>query len=89
MKLKRSTILNVCFYGTVLSVGAALLIKVIRSAGDAVGGDTFVLLSPIFFSMAAKKGSGRFGGAAVGIALIGLVFGLGALYAVLQSGAKP
>jgi hypothetical protein len=87
--MKRSTILNVCFYGTVLSVGAAILIKTIRSAGDAVGGDSLVLMSPIFFSMAAKKGSGRFGRAAVGVALIGLVFGVGALFAVLQSGAKP
>ena len=52
------------------------------------GGDTFVLLSPLFFGMAAKRAS-HLGATAVGLAVIGLVFGAGALWAALSHTPLP
>lgn len=85
--MKRSTFLNLAFGFTVLAVGAAMIIKFLNSPpGAKFGGDTFALISPIFFVMAAKKAT-RFGGAAVVIAVIGMAFaGLG-LWGALN--AKP
>ena len=86
--MKRSTFLNLAFGFTVLAVGTAMVFKMINAPPGAkiVGGDTFALISPVFFVMAAKKAT-RFGGAAVVIALIGMAFaGLGLWGATL--GAK-
>lgn len=91
--MKRSTFLNLAFGFTVLAVLSAMTIKIINSPPGAkiIGGDSFALISPIFFVMAAKKAT-RFGGAAVVIALIGMSFaGLGLWGAIAgkSKGKRP
>ncbi len=87
--MKRSTYLNLCFYLTLATVVTAMIVKVARdpSSAGAPGGDALALISPIFFVMAAKRAT-RFGSAAVVIATIGLLFGLGAAAAVLTGGGS-
>lgn len=78
--MKRSTWLQLCFIGSILAVGAAITTRLVTHP-EAKMGDTFVLISPIFFTMAATKGH-RFPKAAVAIGTLGLVFAIGALVAV-------
>lgn len=88
--MKRSTFLNLAFGFTVLAVLAAMTIKIINTPPGAkiLGGDSFALISPIFFVMAAKKAT-RFGGAAMVIAFIGMAFaGLG-LWGAIEGKKAP
>lgn len=88
--MKRSTFLNLAFWFTVLAVVGAMTVKIVNSPPGAkiIGGDSFALISPIFFVMAAKKAT-RFGGAAVVIAVIGMAFaGLGLWGALSGKAAK-
>lgn len=78
--MRRSTWLQLCFFGSILAVGAAITIRLITHP-EAPSGDAFVLISPIFFTMAATKGH-RFPKAAIAIGTLGLAFALGALIAV-------
>lgn len=82
--MRRSTFLDLCFY---LSLGAVLTAMIYKSVnappGARIGGDTFILLSPVFFVMVAKKAT-RFGGAAVVLGALGLVFSALALWAAFK-----
>ena len=80
--MKRSTWLQLCFIGSILAVGVAMGFKIFNDPGGGRSGDSLVLVSPIFFAMAAKKAT-RFPKMAVAMGTLGLVFAAGALIAVL------
>jgi hypothetical protein len=72
--------------GLCLAAGALRMMD--APPGAQMGGDAFVLLSPMFFAMAAHRGQ-RWGRLAVAMGLVGTVFAGGALAAILlgSSGA--
>lgn len=89
--MTRSQTITVCLWLTIVAVAAALTIRMMKAPPGMPGGDTLVLVSPLFFGMAAKKAS-HLGRAAVVVALVGLGFGGLALYAAISSkppAAKP
>ncbi|MEZ4466163.1 MAG: hypothetical protein R3F43_17345 [bacterium] len=53
-----------------------------------MGGDTFILLSPVFFVVAAKRAT-RFGKAAVVLAILGVAFSVFGLYGALRGPRQP
>ncbi len=82
--MKRSTYIRLCFIGSIVAVATAFGIR-LYTHPEAPAGDSFVLISPVFFTMAATKGT-RFPRAAVAIGTLGLVFAVGALVAVWPKG---
>jgi len=78
--IRRSQIIDLCFYGSLIAVGGALLLKFSQMEGSGTGRSSFALISPVFFTMAAKKGS-HLGIFALALALLGLLFALIALWA--------
>lgn len=82
--MRRSTFLDLCFY---LALGAALTAMIYKAInappGARVGGDTFVMLSPVFLVMVAKRAT-RFGGTAVVLGALGVIFSGFALWAALK-----
>jgi len=88
--MKRSTWINLCFFGSIIAVAGAVIMRTISdpAGGGGPSGDSLVLISPIFFAMAAKKAT-RWPKAAVFMGTIGLLFAVGALVAVLQGGGPP
>ncbi len=82
--MRRSTFLDLCFY---LALGAALTAMTYKAVnsppGGRVGGGTFVMLSPVFLVMVAKKAT-RFGGAAVVLAVLGVAFSGFALWGAFK-----
>ncbi len=89
MALKRSQFITLCLWITILVVGSAVTLRMLKSPpGGKPGGDALVLLSPLFFGMAAKKAS-HLGKAATVMALVGVVFGGLALWAAITSTPPP
>jgi len=80
--MRRSTWLNICFAGSIIAVGVAMGFKVYNDPGGGPAGDSLVLISPVFFAMAAKKAT-RFPKMAIAMGTLGLVFAVGALVAVM------
>ncbi len=87
-KLKKSTFVQFSLIATIVLVAAALVMRVINAPpGTKIfGGDTLVLMSPLFFGMAAKRGG--LGPAAVLLSALGLAFASLALWAALQGKKK-
>jgi hypothetical protein len=81
--MRKSAFIQLCLWITIASVVTALGIRLYRNPNEAIGGDTFAIISPIFFGMAAKNGI-RFGRAAVVVALIGVVFAVGGVWAAFH-----
>lgn len=82
--MKRTQLIMLCLYLTIFCSLGAVATRFIRYPEGRMG-DMFIMLSPIFFGIAAKNGS-RLGRAAVVVALVGLTFSAAALYAALSSG---
>lgn len=83
--MRRSTWIQLCLIGSIVAVAVAVGIKIYRDPGSGPAGDSLVLISPIFFAMAAKKAT-RFPKMAVAMGTLGLLFSVGALAAVLTGG---
>lgn len=81
--MTRTAIIDLSLYATVLLCGGAVGIRAFGAPG-APSADVFVLASPVFFAIAAKRAT-RLRGAAVGLAIIGVVFGAAALAAAWSS----
>ena len=86
--MHRSTFIQVCLYLTLALCIAAVGIKVfhtdVRKTGG-FGGELMVLMSPVFFGMAAKRAM-HMGRAASVIAALGVLLAAGGLAASLTSG---
>lgn len=82
--MKRSAWLQLCLIGSIVAVGVAVAIKMTRDPGGPMG-DSLVMISPVFFTVAARKAT-RFPKMAVALGTLGLLFSAGALAAVLSSG---
>lgn len=78
--MRRSAFIQLQLILTILLVGAAITIRMIRAPEGAPMRDLFIMASPVFFGIAAKNGA-RLGRAAVVVGLIGLMFAGAALYA--------
>lgn len=83
--MKRSTWLQICLIGSILAVGAAIILKMSRDPGGPMG-DSLVMISPVFFTVAARKAT-RFPKMAIALGTLGLLFSAGALAAVLGGGS--
>lgn len=81
--IRRSDLIQLLLFLTIVAVVAAVSIKVYKNPG-APGGDTFALMSPVFFGMAAKRARG-WQKTAVFLAFLGLALGLAGVYAAVTS----
>jgi len=81
--MARSRLLNLCLGLSILLAGAALVVHVIEAPPGRGTGDLFVLASPVFLAIAAKKGL-RFPRAGVFLAVLSVVLAGGALAAALS-----
>lgn len=81
--MKRSQLIMLCLWLTILCSLGAVATRLIRFP-DGQMKDMFIMISPIFFGIAAKNGT-RLGRAATVVALIGLVFAGAALFAAITS----
>lgn len=82
--MRRTAFIQLCLVLTILAVVAAVGIRIYKNPAGGLGGDTFALMSPAFFGMAAKRTS-HIGRVASFIAVLGLVFGIAALAAALST----
>ena len=88
--LHRSTFIQLCLYLTLALCVAAVGIKIlntdVRQQGG-FGGELMVLLSPVFFGMAAKRAMHK-GRAASVIAVLGVLLAAGGLAASLSTAQR-
>lgn len=82
--MRRTAFIQLCLVLTILAVVAAVGIRIYKNPAGGLGGDTFALMSPAFFGMAAKRAS-HLGKVASFIAMLGLVFAGAALYASITA----
>lgn len=82
--MTRSQTINLMFWLTLACVGVAVTIRMLKAPAGPPGRDTLVMLSPLFFGMAAKKAT-HLGRTATLVASIGLAFAALALYAALNA----
>jgi len=87
--VKRSTFLNICLF---LSLGAVLTSLIYKAAttppgARMFGSDTFAVLTPVFFVVAAKRAT-RFGPASIILATVGLLFAGVTLWAALTKSPR-
>lgn len=75
--MRASQFIGLCFYLTLTLVAVAAFL---HFRADPVAKDAFVLLSPVFFNLAARRAV-KYRKAAVVLALLGVVFAAGAVYA--------
>ena len=84
MAVRRNAIIHYSFVATLIVAAAAVTVRLVTAPAGTPPGDLFVLVSPVFFSIAAKRAT-RFGTAAVIVSLLGLAFATTALVAVVGS----
>lgn len=88
--MNRSTFIQVCLYLTlalcVTAVGLKIYHTDVRQTGG-FGGELMVLLSPVFFGMAAKRAM-HMGRMASIIAAVGVLLAAGGLAASVSSGGS-
>ncbi len=86
--MSRTALINLCFWLTLIAVAGAFTLRTLNAPPGIPGRDSLVVLSPLFFGMAAKKAS-HLGKAAVLVAFIGLAFGALAMYGALSAPEAP
>lgn len=88
--MHRSTFIQLCLYLTlglcIAAVGIKVLHTDVRRSGG-FGGELMVLLSPVFFGMAAKRAMHK-GRAASIIAALGVLLAAGGLYASISTSQR-
>ncbi len=86
--MTRTQTITVMFWLTLICVGTAVTKRMLEAPAGPPGRDTLVMISPLFFGMAAKRAS-HLGRVATFVAFIGLAFGSLAVYAAFDAPAKP
>lgn len=81
--IRRSAVIQLLLYLTIAAVVAAVSIKLYKSPAGPPGGDTFALVSPIFFGVAAKNARG-WQRTAVVLAVLGFALALAGLFAAVS-----
>ena len=84
--MRRTAFIQLCLVLTIVAVVSAVGIRIYKDPAGGMGGDTFALMSPAFFGMAAKRAS-HLGKVASFLAMVGLLFGAAALWAALNTKA--
>ncbi len=81
--MRRTLFLRLCFFVALISVGAAIAIRIWQNPGQP-SRDAFASLAPLFMVVVAQKAE-RWPKASVVLALLGTVFCVVTLVAVLDS----